>query len=184
MKCQLKQTGLRGWLKELDLQQPKRPWLPDPNQQQTDSGNAHDFVIAKEAVEEVLDADEYARKQKRNHYQVYDAKTRATELVEKSLGLKVTKSTMQSNRNAYRKYMARKKSDQVAIVELPMHQTTWSSLYIGAELDAKVLTYLSAIRDNGGVVNRKITTTCALGVILENQPSLLTRARRESKSST
>ena len=44
-------------------------------------------------------------------------------------------------------------------------------LFLGAELDAKVLTYLSAIRDIGGVVNRKVAMACALGIIRE--PSLL-----------
>ena len=175
----MKQTGLLGWLKkEPDLSQPRRPWLPDPNE--ADSGNGRAFIAANAAVETVLDEEETTSGKKCGSYHRYDAKVRAkiaklaeehgvgkaAQLAAKELGHNVTKSSVQSMRNAYRKHIASAQLDPQAVVALPAKQRG-RPLYLGSDLDSKVIAYLHAVRESGCVVNRKIAMACALGIVKE-----------------
>ena len=97
--------------------------------------------------------------------------SRATELVGKKPGNNVTKSTVQSIRNVYRRHLTTSKTDPT-LMEVPI-KSRGSPLSLGPELDAKVVTYLTAIHNNGGVVNHKIAMACALAIVREHQPPLL-----------
>ena len=46
-------------------------------------------------------------------------------------------------------------------------------LYLGSELNYKVMTYLHTVREIGYVMNRNIAMACALGIVKEYRPGLL-----------
>ena len=187
MSSKLKQSGIHAWLatgdqKEL-LPLPRRSWLPNPNQ--AASGiQQEDIAVANAGVEEALDHSA-AKRRKRGQYHVYDSKTRLTiarvaeecgltkacTRIEKLLNHRITKSTVQSIRNAYRKELLSNPRPE-EIVQLP-EKGRGRPLLLGPALDKKVMTYLHALRNSGCVVNRRIVLGCALGLIQKNQPSLL-----------
>lgn len=189
MSSKLKQRSIYAWLTTGEDREkpprPKRSWLPDPNEA-TSGSQQQDIAAANAGVEEVLDQCS-AKRRKRGSYEVYDSKTRLTiarlaeesgltracARLEKLLGHKIAKSTVQSIRNAYRRELSLQQQIQPEkMVQLP-GKRRGRPLLLGPALEGKVMSYLHELRDSSGGVNRRVVLGCALGVIRKNQPSLL-----------
>ena len=138
---------------------------------------------ANKAVEAiVLDQ---PKRQKRGRYHDYDEETRAkiskysalhgptkaAEHFSKSLGVKLPRTTVQSMAASYRQKLALVK-DPAAITALPHLQRGRPKL-LNTDIDDHVQSYVRAVRDTGGVINRKIVISAALGITRSLKPSLL-----------
>ena len=182
--AEMKQASLGRWIVREVYDRPKRPWLPNPNTVEDDE-TARDFECSNKVVEDVLD--KTMLRKKRGSYYFYDAKSRAwmaryaevhglaaaARAAEKKFGHPVTKSSIQSIRNSFRRKLAMNPTKEPDEIEEFPQQQRGRPLLIGPDLDSRVIKYLRTIRESGGVVNRKIVQGCARGIILEHRPSLL-----------
>ena len=80
-------------------------------------------------------------------------------------------STVQSIRRAYLQKL-KSARDRDALTALP-HDERGRSLLLGTLVDGKVVAYLKAIRQSGGVINRRIVIAVTLGIRQSCRNSLL-----------
>ena len=179
------QSSLFRWLGHSKSYPASRtPNLPDPNAQLTEN-NKRSFHAANTAVDDAVLSSPPPRK-RRGSYHVYDSQTRAKiakaveehglskacALLSKELGHSITVSTVQSIQNHYRRRLKEDGGDPDNVATVPtLHRGRL--LLQGHDVDEQVLKYVEALRDVGGVVNRKIVTAAALGIVQLVHPSLL-----------
>jgi hypothetical protein len=165
---------------------PRTLGLPDPNKEKT-KDDAAICAAANAAIEKDLQstADSKLKRGKRGCYHRYDDKTRANMAKYANehglkaasvhfsglLGHNVSYTTIQSIQKHFKRQLTTI-PDPCGIECLPPAKRG-RPLLLGEELDAQVCRHLTAIRKAGGIVNRRITISTALGIIRARKPSLL-----------
>ena len=158
--------------------------MPDPNAEENPSVGAA-FEAANEAVSELLSTSVASKRNRTSSsYHEYDAETRAkiskyacdhgvakaVRHFTEELGHPINKSTIQSMQLKFKQQL-KIVGDRDAIVALEKN-ARGRPLLLGKEIDGLVIKYIRAVRDAGGLVNRKTTIATALGITRTVQPAL------------
>ena len=164
---------------------PSTPGLPDPNEELHDV-SARACSSANDEIDSLLQlASKRGRLSSRSGYHHCDnamrariatcpeevGMTAASVKFSKELGHNVPLSTFQSIRAQYKKRLMIVK-DSALVTKLPTEQRG-RPLLLGQLVNARVARHVRAIRDGGGVINRRIVMATAVGILKAEHPSLL-----------
>ena len=190
-----KMSTLWSWLKKSnpslggEYPKPKSPFLPDPNLEKTSA----DRVTCASANAEIEGSTKSPAcsspaetRNRRGSYGFYSEILRAkiakyanehglsaaSRHFSKELDRRVPITTVETFRNTYRKEIAVCKRDPADVTILPKKRSGRPFL-VPSEIDFRVRRHLTALRDAGGVVNRRITICTGVGVLRALKPSLL-----------